>query len=571
MKKLTLLLLFIAALGTSQTKNGAQFFINELDADQDGTDTLEFIEIKTNPPNTSLDGMIVVLFNGNHAVNGSYNVINLDGFTTDGNGLFIIGDDAVPGVDIAIGASNKIQNGPDAVALYFGVPADFPNGTAPSTTNLLDALVYAKGEPDDMDLLLALGETIQYNEDLNGNSELESLQREAEGTYCTAPITLNNENECEVCTLVITATNSSCDANTSGIDTTTVLIDFEGGGTETFTTTLVTGTGNISGDDPTTTTAGTIIISEVEENTTITVQILSTNCDSNVNTTTPLCETSGDVATIAQLRTGNIGETYTLTGEAILTFQQNLRNQKFIEDTTAAILIDDPQEIITTQYTIGDGISGITGSLNTFNGMLQFTPEIDPGEATSQGNSSIPQAVSIDQLNAAPEDFEAEFVQIVQGVDIDTSINTTWIADQVYAMTNPNGIFNFRAIFFDANYLGLEVPTQNVNIAGIVTERNGNYYLTSRSLNDVQGIIMGAPGITKENFLVFPNPTTEDYIQITSSSTGNIHVEIYDLFGNLLSTTVTNGSVNITSLKSGIYLLKITQSGFETVRKLIVR
>ncbi|WP_432411927.1 T9SS type A sorting domain-containing protein [Rasiella sp. SM2506] len=571
MKKFTLLLVLSVALGTSQTKEGPQYFINELDADQDGTDTLEFIELKTNPANASLDGMILVLFNGNHTVNGSYNVLNLDGFTTDGNGLFIIGDDAVPGVDIAIGTSNKIQNGPDAIALYFGVPSDFPTGTTPTTTNLVDALVYAKGEADDVDLLLALNETTQYNEDLNNNSELESLQRLTDGTYCTAPTTLDLENSCATCSFEIIATNSTCDTNSSSVDKTTVAIDFEGGGTEVFNITLTTGTGTIGGDDPSNHETGTIIISEVNENTVLTVNISSATCAIATTITTIPCEPTGEVATIAQLRTGILGETYTLTGEAIITYQQVFRGQKFIEDATAAILIDDPNGSITTQYATNNGVTGITGVLSEFNGQLQFLPESDPGPPSSLSNSVIPQAVSIEQLNTTPEDFESEFVQIAQGVDIDNSINTTWIADQVYGMFNPNGTFNFRTAFFEANYLGLEVPTNNVNIAGIITERNGTYYLTSRSLNDVNGIILSNNQVTQSTFTIYPNPTHGDFINITSTSAAEMGIAIYTISGQLLLHTISRKTINISTLKSGLYLLKITQDGITATGKLVVK
>lgn len=565
-----MLALLFTVFGVGQTKQGTQFFINELDADQEGTDTLEFIELKTNPPNTSLDGMVAVFFNGNSAINASYNVINLDGFTTDGSGLLIIGNDAVPGVDIPIGASNKLQNGPDAVALYFGVPADFPNGTAPTTTNLVAAIVYAKGEPDDVDLLLALNETTQYNEDLNNNSELESLQRKADGTYCTALTTLDLENLCVECNFIITAIDSFCDANTSGIDTTTVTLDFEGGGTETFTITLTTGTGIIGGDDPTNTSSGTIIISEVDENTTLTVNISSASCNVDATNTTLVCEPSGEVATIAQLRAGILGDTYTLTGEVVLTYQQNFRGQKFIEDATAAILIDDPDGIITTNYSLGNGITGITGVLSEFNSLMQFLPERDPGTPSSQFNNVVPQAVSITQLNNAPEDFESEFVQIVQGVDIDTSTNTTWIADQIYGMLNPNGTFNFRAVFFEADYLGLDVPTKNRNVAGIITDRNGTYYLTSRSLNDVNGIILGNKDTTQHIFSLYPNPTDRNFIHITSVRTGKITLVMYDISGQLILNAVTANTVDISLLASGLYFVKITQEGATATEKLII-
>ena len=571
MKRFTMLAVLCSILGIAQTEQGTQYFINELDADQDGTDTLEFIELKTNPANTSLDGMILVLFNGNHPVNGSYNVINLDGFTTDANGLFIIGNDGVPGVDIAIGTSNKIQNGPDAVALYFGIPADFPNGTAPTTTNLVDALVYAKGEPDDIDLLLALNETTQYNEDLNNNSELESLQKMADGTYCTAFSTLDLENVCAVCTFQIVDINSTCNANTSGMDETTVTLDFEGGGTETFTITLATGSGTIGGDNPSNNATGTIVISEVAENTTIIVTISSAICALDTTITTVLCKPTGEVATISELRAGVLGETYTLTGEAVITYQQVFRGQKFIEDATAAILIDDPNGIITTNYATNNGITGITGVLSEFNGQLQFLPESDPGAPTSQFNSVIPQAVSISQLNASPEDFESEFVQIIQGVDIDNSLNTTWIADQVYGMLNPNGSFNFRAAFFEVDYLGLKVPVNNVNIAGIITDRNGTYYLTSRNLNDVHGIILSNNEATQNRFVVYPNPTQGDFINITSTNDAEMIVSIYTISGQLILYSISEKIIDISFLNSGFYLIKIVQDGITATKKLVVK
>jgi len=62
------------------------------------------------------------------------------------------------------------------------------------------------------------------------------------------------------------------------------------------------------------------------------------------------------VSTIAELRAGSPGIVYILTGEAILTYQQDWRNQKFIQDQTAAILIDDLGVVITSDFEIGDGI-----------------------------------------------------------------------------------------------------------------------------------------------------------------------------------------------------------------------
>ncbi|MGH9967435.1 MAG: DNA/RNA non-specific endonuclease [Pyrinomonadaceae bacterium] len=143
--------------------------INEIDADTPGTDTAEFIELYDGGVgNTSLAGLVVVLFNGNGDV--SYNAFDLDGHTTDANGYFVLGDNLVPGRDLVV-PNGFIQNGQDAVALYAANATDFPNGTAVSTLNLQDAIVYDNGQADDAGLLVLLnaGEP-QVNEGGDVNS-----------------------------------------------------------------------------------------------------------------------------------------------------------------------------------------------------------------------------------------------------------------------------------------------------------------------------------------------------------------------------------------------------------------
>ena len=69
----------------------AQLVINELDCDTPSIDDKEFIELKSDVPNFPLDGYVVVLFNGSTSGgNTSYFAIDLDGYTTDVNGLLLI-------------------------------------------------------------------------------------------------------------------------------------------------------------------------------------------------------------------------------------------------------------------------------------------------------------------------------------------------------------------------------------------------------------------------------------------------------------------------------------------------
>ena len=156
--------------------------INEVDADTAGSDTLEFIELYDGGVgNTSLDGLVVVLYNGSD--NKSYNnAFDLDGYSTNDEGFFVLGNTAVsPEASIVIN-NNALQNGADAVAIHLGNAVDYPDDTPVSGFALVDALVYDTSDSDDQDLLSVLtpGQA-QQNEAGAGDKDNHSNARVPDG------------------------------------------------------------------------------------------------------------------------------------------------------------------------------------------------------------------------------------------------------------------------------------------------------------------------------------------------------------------------------------------------------
>ena len=178
------LLLLFGILFFNHTSLG-QIVINELDCDTPSIDDKEFVELKSDTSNFPLDGYVVVFFNGSASGgNSSYLAIDLDGYSTDVNGLLLIGSTSVSPFPQLIIAPNLIQNGPDAVAVYQANDTDFPEGTLATQTGLIDALMYDTSDADDTDLMALLGETNQINEDENGDKDNESIQLNNDGvTY----------------------------------------------------------------------------------------------------------------------------------------------------------------------------------------------------------------------------------------------------------------------------------------------------------------------------------------------------------------------------------------------------
>jgi len=157
----------------------AKVIINEIDADTPSADTAEFIELYDGGAgNTPLDGLVVVLYNGSNDL--SYAAFDLDGYSTDSNGYFTLGNPGVAGVDLVFdpGPSGLLQNGADAVAVYIGSASDFPLNTPITTANLVDAIAYDTDDPDDSGLLALLNAgQPQVNENGGGNAAVQSIQR----------------------------------------------------------------------------------------------------------------------------------------------------------------------------------------------------------------------------------------------------------------------------------------------------------------------------------------------------------------------------------------------------------
>jgi hypothetical protein len=176
----------------------SQVFINEIDADNPGSDVREFVELKSSTPNFSLNGYVLVFFNESNTA--SYYAYDLDGFVTDANGIAHFGNILVSPSPIGTIPNNKMQNGPDVVALYLGNATDFPNttstGTTATTTNLIDAIAYSNSNTTVATNLMAiLNLTVSTADIETTNSVSKSIQRKNDGTYEVKPPTPGVNND----------------------------------------------------------------------------------------------------------------------------------------------------------------------------------------------------------------------------------------------------------------------------------------------------------------------------------------------------------------------------------------
>lgn len=277
------------------------------------------------------------------------------------------------------------------------------------------------------------------------------------------------------------------------------------------------------------------------------------------------------VSDIASLRAGTLGEFYELTGEAVITYivTENTRNQKYIQDNTGGILIDDPSGTITTSFNIGDGMTGIKGELSQFSGVLQFVPIENVASASSTGNTITPEEISVATFLANGEDYESELIKINNVVFTDTGV----FADNTsYDIVDGSDVTVARVSFGDENLVGANIPTGTSSVIGLGGQFNSTYQVLPRYVSDVEGATLSVDNFSASEFNVYPNPVTSGYVNITSTNANDISVAIYDILGKrVINTNVLNNRVNVSSLNTGIYMLRISQNGKSITKKLVVK
>lgn len=180
--------------------------ISEVDARtaelDDSGDDVEFIEL-IGPPNYPLDGLVIVLLDGADGL--ANNDFDLDDCSTDANGVFVIGDEAVVGTTTQCNAGvpltralfngcancNKLADGPDAVLLFEGNGGDFENNddiavaAAAAGARLFDAYAWGVNKSrqtaamlDVIDSFPGFENTVQHDEAYTGDDpETQSMSR----------------------------------------------------------------------------------------------------------------------------------------------------------------------------------------------------------------------------------------------------------------------------------------------------------------------------------------------------------------------------------------------------------
>lgn len=269
------------------------------------------------------------------------------------------------------------------------------------------------------------------------------------------------------------------------------------------------------------------------------------------------------VSNISALRQSNLGEAIEVVGEAVLTYKQSFRNAKVFQDDNAGIYVDDSNGVITTTYELGDGVTGITGTLSDYNGLLQFTPISDPGVATSSSNTVNPVTLTLAQLTASGENYESQLVRVEDVTISGDNGETTFINGKTYSLTNGSDTFPLRTTFY--NFNGEDLPTSASDFEGIINERSDvGLHLAPRSFND---ITLTAISFDKIQLNLYPNPA-QTTLNLSGFSSP-VKISVFDMLGKQHIETEVINTIDVSALKPGFYMVEIKNETRSKVFKII--
>ncbi len=354
-------------------------------------------------------------------------------------------------------------------------------------------------------------------------------------------------SDCATCDLSLQAENLVCLTNTAGADNDGVTVEIPYTGFDaTLVSVTTTSGGTIAGDNPLLVADGTITITGLTEGDAWDLTLNGGNCDgTTVSGTIPSnncdpvsCGSVGDIIITEIMQNPSINgdpageyfEVYNTTGAPI--------------DMIGWVIKDDVT--VSETHTIASSLV------------------VPAGGYIVIGNAAMPNGNT-------PIDY-------TYANDISLGNGTDGLIIECSAVTIDAVIWDNGATFPDPSGASMELSTTALNSTD--NDNGANWGTATSAFGDGD---LGTPGAANDftlstnqfettNFSVYPNPTSTGFINITSASNEQISVVVYDILGKQVKNeVVSNNTLNVSNLNTGIYILKITQNDATATKKLVIK
>ena len=381
------------------------------------------------------------------------------------------------------------------------------------------------------------------------------------------------------CDFSMSSPSVVCDAITAGVDTNTVTVNFTGGD-GTYIVTADSGTVDLSAGDPATDTTGTITITGVDEGTDVIINVTDGDiCDVDYTVSAVTC--------IPAL-TLPLSESFTYTdgslvGNSSWEHSGGATGNLLVASGKAVVQHGTPDEDLFLPFTPVSGSiyfafdfsviaqeNPISGTDNEYfahlkNDAYGFAAKIDIVPPSAGGDFSVGIATL---ANTANSTWATDF-------NFDTDYRVTVKYDQV---NNTTDLWIDATAETDVSISG-EIPTsgpiavESFALRQSDSSTNEGVLIDNLTIAQTFSETLSSNTVsTMTNFRLYPNPAKSGFINITSTGSGAIQANVFDILGKqVINTAVANGRLDVSPLNRGVYIVKLTQGAATTTKKLIVQ
>ncbi|WP_052503470.1 lamin tail domain-containing protein [Lacinutrix sp. Hel_I_90] len=413
----------------------------------------------------------------------------------------------------------------------------------PSSTSWTTAQTLTDAGSYNIDLSTATGTEVfigvQYSDDgVDGYSGWELSDVNLNAFNACPSLGMRPTSDCAICDVILQTESYVCATNTEGDNNDQVTINIPYTGSDnTITSVTTTTTATISGDDPATTVGGTIILTGLGEGDSWNITLNGGDCDgTSLSGTVPAANCDPVFLIINEIHADPDATNGDANGDGTV----NTSDDEFIEiynSGTVAIDLSD--------YVIADAVSDRhtfpSGTILPPNNFITVF-----GGGTPTGIDFIAQTASTTGLGL---NNGGDTVTIRDNNGVNLIVETYGAAGNNQSIArNPD----FTGVFVDHS-----------------TIASNPVLFSPGAKND--GTTLSTKGFNITNFSIYPNPVSNGTVTIKTTANDVVTVNVFNVLGKrVISKALTNDTLDVSQLSTGLYLIKLTQNGASTTKKLVV-
>lgn len=396
-----------------------------------------------------------------------------------------------------------------------------------------------------------------------------------------------------------------CNTTTSATDLYKISIPFTGGATSTYT--ITTDNGTIGGDNPSTTAAGTVLISGVSEGTdvvfTLNGAVTNSSCAISKTILSPSCSSFPIIEHFDYTVGANLGDqnlwSKNNAGDEIIVEATNLDysdldssmgglisfnhggSESYLSFPTVTsgtvyasflLKVTAFQTSATPDLVDGGYIAALAASASSYDARFWIRPNPDTAGTTFDIGYG---AETANPTFTTTSYHLNDILFVVLSYSMDTGLLNAWI--------NPTAT-SFEATI-PAATLSTTDPNPPAAIKHFVLRQDSNKETPFVEIDALRIATSWAAVTPKavtamlskngsESFSLFPNPITDKKFTLISANNFLKEVAMFSVLGKkVFSTSFSNTKkqLRITNIKSGIYILKVTENGKTVSKKMVIK